>query len=84
MFVDRKLEGKTEPTCGGDRPRTRESLGFEAFGGEKSRASTRCSGSCTRKRIAIGKLGWEEKKDRLDWVDILDRIPFISFANRNK
>jgi hypothetical protein len=37
-----------------------------------------------RKGIAIGRLGWEEKKDRLDWVDILDRIPFISFASRNK
>jgi hypothetical protein len=27
-FVDRKLEGKTEPSGGGERPGTRERLGF--------------------------------------------------------
>jgi hypothetical protein len=41
MFVDRKLEGKTEPTCGGDRPGTRESLGFQAFDGEKKAEQAR-------------------------------------------
>jgi hypothetical protein len=27
-FYDRKLEGKTEPSGGGERPGTRERLGF--------------------------------------------------------
>jgi hypothetical protein len=29
-----------------------------------------------------GRLSWKEKKVRLGWVDILDRISSISFANR--
>jgi hypothetical protein len=37
-----------------------------------------------RKGIAIGRLGWEEKKDRLEWVDILDRFSFVPLQKRKR
>jgi hypothetical protein len=52
---------------GGERPGTRERLGFKAFGGEKIRASTRCSFSCAEEEDSYRK-GLAGRGKRTGWA----------------